>query len=409
MKKVLLFALLLLMTACSHVDLSLTDQTRIIRDEPVRKSPLQVSVHPKGKQYRPLTAYFHPFVIQQQNSDYDTLANSFAQIFHAAWTEERLFPTQAFIPGRNYRGVNHALDKARRQGADLLILGFVPYFYAGHTLDDTAITIKINIYSAGNGTLLWSMAQSGRITHRDPKDWIYFKTDQRLPDSPFNMIIRALAKDMAIPLKAWLPDPDTEFQFADTAEDVEKNLMMHEEATTPEAPLDAEAMTSDGQIDGQAAKNSMDSSNRTNSMNDMDAPVTKTTMDDMDTPPVDGQPERPQVGGVNLDILFKFDKDEINPESYPKLDALGEALNSPELKGKNIIIGGHTDAIGTEAYNMTLSKRRAQMVKSYLVNKWGIDPNLIEAVGYGKSRPITEGKTKADLQKNRRVEIRLAR
>ena len=362
MKKALLFALLVTMTACAYVDPSITDQTTVYHDSPVRKSSLQVSMHPKGKQYRPLTAYFHPFVIQQHNSDYEQLSNAFAQIFHNVWLEKRLFPIQEFQPGTPYEGLNTALERARRRGADLLILGSVPYFYAGHTVDDTAITIQINIYSAGNGNLLWSMMQSGRIEDKFPDDYIYFRHQYRLSEGPFNKIIRTIAKDMAIPLKAWLPDPDTDYQFADTAPAMIANM-------------------------------------------EGDPGMIQST--EKDLPNDSANKQQPQVNGVNLNVEFNFDKDTIQKKSYVLLDSLGEALNSNDLKGKSIIIGGHTDTKGSAEYNLALSKRRAQSVKTYLVNKWGVAPDLIEAVGYGKSRPITDGTSAEDQQKNRRVEIRL--
>lgn len=388
MKKVLLFALLITISACAYVDPSITDQTKVYYDSPVNKSTLQVSVYPKGKQYRPLTAYFHPFVIQQENSDYMHLSSSFAAIFHGAWAEERLFPIMEFQPGTPYRGLNSALEKARRRGADLLVLGVVPYFYAGHTVDDTAITIQINIYSAGNGNLLWTMMQSGRIEDKLPDDYIYFRHEFRLSEGPFNKIIRDIAKDMTIPLKSWLPSPDTDYQFASNARDVEANLIQ------APATTDTGGTSSDG-AEGKDIPEATD----TNSMMKKDAPKGI-------RPDEDGI-LRPQVNGVNLNIEFDFDKATIQKKSYDLLDALGEALNSDDLKGKSIIIGGHTDAKGTDQYNLSLSKQRAQSVKTYLVNKWGIDPELIEAVGYGKSRPLNDGMTTEEQQKNRRVEIRL--
>jgi OOP family OmpA-OmpF porin len=375
MKKIFLFALLLSMTACAYVDPSITDQTKIISDSPVRKSSLQVSVHPRGRQYRPLTAYFHPFVIQQENSDYAQLSNAFAQIFNNVWLEERLFPILEFQPGVPWQGVKTALERARRRGADLLVLGFVPYFYAGHTIDDTAITIQINIYDTETGTLQWTMMQSGRIEDKLPDDYIYFRHEFRLSDAPFNMIIRDIARDMAVPLKSWLPDPDTEFTFAETPAAVTAGLSGNPAGMEQDLPAD-EAGTK-----GKAAA--------------------RTAADD-------GQAIRPDVNGVNLNILFEFDKATIRPASYPILDALGEALNSDDLKGRNIIVAGHTDMRGDAAYNLTLSKQRADAVKEYLVGKWSVQPDLIEAVGYGKSRPITQGQTEEERQKNRRVEIRLA-
>ncbi len=371
MKKVLLFALLLILSACANVDLSLTDQTKVYSDPTVRKSPLQVSVHPKGKQYRPLTAYFHPFVIQQRTSDHASLSDAFAQIFYSAWTEERLFPVMELQPGTRYQGLSTALDTARRRGADLLILGKVPYFYAGHTLDDTAITIQLDIYAAGSGVLLWTMMQSGRLEERPPDDYFYFKHEFRMSEAPFNKIIREIAKDMTIPLKAWLPSPDAQFKYVDNPAQVKSSLMQQAESPTPTATDPGPGVTLPPDAD-------------------------------------DSTMVRPDVPGVNLNILFDFDKATIQESSYPLLDALSEALNSPELKGKQVIIGGHTDAKGDETYNLSLSKKRADAVKTYLVNKGGIAPSSIETVGYGKSRPLNQGTTTEEQQKNRRVEIRLA-
>lgn len=383
MKKLCIFALLLTLCACAKVDPSLTDQTKVYTDMPVRKSALQVSLHPKGKQYRPLNAYIHPFAIQQQTIDYEHLADTFGEIFHHAWLEEQMFTIQEFGKGKPYHGLSRALDEARRRGADLLVLAKVPYFYAGHTLDDTAITLQVDIYAAGNGQLLWSMVQSGRIEDRFPDDYIYFRHEFRLSTSPFNLIIRDIAKDMAIPLKAWLPDPDVRYNFASTAKGMEANL------------------TGQPMADGQDTKDGAKPADDTNGSG-----MEKSLPDD-GAAPMDDTP-RPDVKGVNLKVEFDFDKATIRSESYPVLDALGEALNSDELKGKNIIIGGHTDARGSDSYNNSLSKKRAESVKAYLVNKWGIDPALIEAVGYGKARPLTTETTEEAMQMNRRVEIRLA-
>lgn len=405
--------LLSVLCACAYVDPSLTDQITVYSDIPVRKSAMQISVHPKGKQYRPLTAYIYPFVIQQQNSDYHHLSTAFTEIFNNAWTEERLFSIQEFQPGTPYQGLNVALERARRRGADLLVIGYVPYFYAGHTLDDTAITIKMNIYTAGNGNLIWSMLQSGRIESKNPDDYIYFRHEFRMNKSPFNKIIRSIAKDMAIPLKAWLPDPDAQFQFARTPQQVQTELAspartlpasQENETRRPKNALsDTWSLPAAGGAKSKGNPNDAYSGGATRSKGSkIDRPAKRPTKG------VGNNNDRPTVKGVNLAIKFRFNKSEINPQSYKVLDALGEALNSPDLKGKKIIVGGHTDHKGSVAYNLELSKKRAQSVKDYLVNKWGIDPNLIESTGYGKSRPLTTGTTAEDMEKNRRVEIRLS-
>ncbi|QGY40807.1 OmpA family protein [Pseudodesulfovibrio cashew] len=394
MKKAILFALLMAMTACANVDLSLTDQIKVYSESPVRKSSLQVSVHPKGKQYRPLTAYFPPFIIQQDNSDFNTLGTEFARTFHDVWTQERLFPTQEFSSTPDYPGLSASLQKARLRGADLLILGSVPYFYAGSNVDDTAITIRIDIYAAGNGMLLWTMLQSGRIEFRQPDDYVYFVHEFRMPDGPFNKLIRSIAMDMAIPLKGWLPDPEEQYPFVENTGEMKAGL------TKPSSAPSASGQA--GQPEGGQPLSGGDGAGMERNL---PAEQTGGQAEKQGDP---GITPRPDINGVNLDIHFDFDKATIAKQSHPRLDALGEALNSPELKGKRIIIAGHTDASGTETYNLTLSKQRADAVKRYLVEKWSISPDQIETVGYGKSRPIASGISPEAMQKNRRVEIRLA-
>ena len=66
---------------------------------------------------------------------------------------------------------------------------------------------------------------------------------------------------------------------------------------------------------------------------------------------------------------------------------LGKALSSPDLKGSTFVVAGHTDAIGGEAYNQELSERRADTIKKYLTEKYGIAGADLVTVGYGESKP----------------------
>jgi outer membrane protein OmpA-like peptidoglycan-associated protein len=102
-------------------------------------------------------------------------------------------------------------------------------------------------------------------------------------------------------------------------------------------------------------------------------------------------------------IQFAFNSAELKPESIQTLRNLGNALNR-ELKGeKKFLIEGHTDAVGTEAYNIDLSKRRAEAVKDFLVDKLGVDASRLEAVGKGDTDPADPQHPKGP--ENRRVVI----
>jgi OOP family OmpA-OmpF porin len=102
------------------------------------------------------------------------------------------------------------------------------------------------------------------------------------------------------------------------------------------------------------------------------------------------------------DLKFDFNKAEIKPQYYPLLDKAVHVLEiNPTLK---IAIHGHTDSVGTEAYNQKLSERRAMAVKDYLVSK-GIAADRLTAVGKGEADPIASNDTKEGRAQNRRVEF----
>jgi outer membrane protein OmpA-like peptidoglycan-associated protein/tetratricopeptide (TPR) repeat protein len=111
------------------------------------------------------------------------------------------------------------------------------------------------------------------------------------------------------------------------------------------------------------------------------------------------------VVSVLRNIYFDFDKATFRTESYTELNKLERMMaENPNLK---VEIAGHTDAVGTAAYNKLLSQRRAEAVKDFLTKK-GIDPRRITAVGYGKTRPLASNDDEAEGRElNRRVEFKV--
>lgn len=90
-------------------------------------------------------------------------------------------------------------------------------------------------------------------------------------------------------------------------------------------------------------------------------------------------------------------------QSKRQLDELGRALTSKSLSGAQFEISGHTDSIGSDAYNMELSRRRAQTVNDYLYQHFGYTSNSV--VGYGETQPVASNETKEGRAMNRRVVI----
>jgi outer membrane protein OmpA-like peptidoglycan-associated protein len=124
---------------------------------------------------------------------------------------------------------------------------------------------------------------------------------------------------------------------------------------------------------------------------------------------VGGGPEaaaaEPDTGGWidDLRVTFPFDSAEITPEARQTLDVLGEALLDGRLSADRFEIAGHTDGVGNEQYNATLSERRAQAVVNYLSENFGLPRDRLLGRGYGKAYLADPEDPRNPI--NRRVEI----
>jgi outer membrane protein OmpA-like peptidoglycan-associated protein len=88
---------------------------------------------------------------------------------------------------------------------------------------------------------------------------------------------------------------------------------------------------------------------------------------------------------IDLEINFEYNSANIGNKATPQVSTLGKALSSEDLKGATFIVAGYTDAKGGDTYNQGLSERRADAVKQFLAEKYGIDAANLVTVGYGKS------------------------
>jgi outer membrane protein OmpA-like peptidoglycan-associated protein len=106
---------------------------------------------------------------------------------------------------------------------------------------------------------------------------------------------------------------------------------------------------------------------------------------------------------IDLEINFDYNSADISDRSMSSVEALGKALTDPALKGSTFVVAGYTDAAGGESYNQDLSERRADSIKRFLVDKYGVATADLVTVGYGKtklkdpSQPMSEA--------NRRVQV----
>ncbi|MDR2945455.1 MAG: OmpA family protein, partial [Candidatus Adiutrix sp.] len=122
-----------------------------------------------------------------------------------------------------------------------------------------------------------------------------------------------------------------------------------------------------------------------------------------DMPPDECLPVPQAAPRVALNILFEFDRDVLTPRASYTLNVLGQAMTSPELAEAVFQLEGHTDAVGGFAYNMDLSRRRANAVQRYLMENFDIPSSRLVPVGMGETTPLPN--IDPEDGRNRRVEV----
>lgn len=110
-----------------------------------------------------------------------------------------------------------------------------------------------------------------------------------------------------------------------------------------------------------------------------------------------------EPAAVSMQLRFAFNSAELTEESKGTLDNLSAALKSSDLQSFTFMIEGHTDATGSESYNLDLSTRRANSVMSYLVNKHGVDPSRLRSIGKGETALLDASRPASG--DNRRVAV----
>ncbi|MBU0902305.1 MAG: OmpA family protein [Gammaproteobacteria bacterium] len=119
--------------------------------------------------------------------------------------------------------------------------------------------------------------------------------------------------------------------------------------------------------------------------------------------PVEPEPiEVMEAVRVELDVKFDFNKSDVKENSQADIKSLADFMK--QYPQTTTTVEGHTDAIGSEAYNQGLSERRANAVRDVLVNQHGISSSRVSSVGYGESRPVADNDSESGRAINRRVE-----
>lgn len=131
-------------------------------------------------------------------------------------------------------------------------------------------------------------------------------------------------------------------------------------------------------------------------------PAIKGTLDNKGCPEI-AKEDITRITLIASKIYFETNSAKLKLISNAQLDDLSAILK--KYDGVNLTIEGHTDSDADDAYNMTLSQKRTESVKDYLVSK-GVDASRLTAIGYGETRPIADNKKAEGKAKNRRVELK---
>ena len=139
-------------------------------------------------------------------------------------------------------------------------------------------------------------------------------------------------------------------------------------------------------------------------VSDMDdrCPKTKGTLENKGCPEI-AKADIVRITYIGSKIFFENNSDKLKVASLSQLDELAKILYKYE--GASLTIEGHTDDVGADDFNMTLSQKRTDSVKQYLIGK-GIDSTRLTSIGFGETKPVASNKTKLGKAKNRRVELK---
>lgn len=113
--------------------------------------------------------------------------------------------------------------------------------------------------------------------------------------------------------------------------------------------------------------------------------------------------EKYKLPSIDLTIYFDYNSAKITPKSIPTLVKLGQALLHKDLKAGTFLVGGHTDARGSNQYNLLLSQKRAMAVKRFLIESFQIKDNKLMAVGFGEEE--LKDAYEPESGENRRVQV----
>ncbi len=224
-----------------QVNFELGSQTVFYRDQWSRRNPPQVHVRPREMAGAEPTALFVPFRVTQPIGDPEIVGHTQARVVWQTWLSMGLFPVLEFDAAAGPFRRDKALALAREKGADLLIGGFVTYYYAGGSVSDSQVAIQLEIYDTASGQLVWSMAQSALMPAGLTNDYLLFAVKTRLPSDPMYVLAKTMAQDMGLIIRNWMVPPDAPTRAQQTENAIRRAWRGDDASNPPPPPARKEA------------------------------------------------------------------------------------------------------------------------------------------------------------------------
>lgn len=176
-------------------------------DNFVRRQPPAVYVSASAPlDHKPRGMFVPLRMMQQLSNNAVTFSDLLSRQVWQVWLGQGAFQTLEFAPNAGPFEVNRALALARRQGAEVLVGGYINHFMDGGTGGESSLSLTIEVYDVKTGNMIWQISQAGIMEKQNKHDFYLFTINERNPGDPSGLITRSLAWDMGKVIQRWV-DP----------------------------------------------------------------------------------------------------------------------------------------------------------------------------------------------------------
>ncbi len=190
-------------SGCTNFKPAVSEPSTLAIDQTSVLSQPAWYVRPVDYPLKPLNALFIPLRVSADVANQRLAGDEVMRMVWQTWMGMEVFHGQEFDAKGYYRDARSALQLGRKAGADMVVTGEISYYLPGAQGSDSAISLRLDVYETQSGKLLWSGSQAGRLEYIMTEDYIVFKRQMRMPDSPMHALVTAIARNLGAPVQVW--------------------------------------------------------------------------------------------------------------------------------------------------------------------------------------------------------------